>query len=114
MLKHSYEELLKTPNLIDSYIQEMLKESEKLEERCYDKLQYSNPYGKELERLSSIKKFVPFAQQVIVSDYKPGLVIVNHKFIVSLRNNRWRVKGRNKWYCYDSIDQLVTKYILKE
>ena len=114
MLKHSYEELLKKPSLIDSYITELLKESAQLEERCYDKMQYSNPYDKELERLSSIKKFVPFAEKITVSDYSPGLVIVNRKFIVSLRNNVWRIKGKNKWYCYNNISQLVTKYILKE
>jgi hypothetical protein len=114
MLKHSYEELLQRPSLIDSYIEELSKGSAELEERCYDKLQYSNPYGRELERLASIKKFIPFAEKVSVSDYKPGLIIVNNKFIVALRSNRWRVRGRNKWYSYNDINQLVTKYILRE
>ena len=33
-----------------------------------------------------------------VEDYSEGLVLVDGKFIVSLNKNKWRVKGKGKWY----------------
>ena len=110
----SYSELLKDEQIFQQHLKEMIKLSKELEEDCEHKDRYSNPYSRELERMSGIHSFLPFTNKVTVEDYSQGLVIVNKRYIVSLRNNVWRVKGKNKWYCYKDIEQLITKYVLKE
>ena len=40
-------------------------------------------------------------------------LLVNGRFIVSVRKNKWRVKGKSVWYRYKDIPTLVEKYINK-
>lgn len=93
-------------------IEEEIKRSEACEERNYDKMQYSNPYSKEIHRLVTIIEFLE--QGVKVERTGGGLITVNNKFIVSLANPKWRVKGKNKWYWYKDPAQFVSKYINRE
>jgi len=53
--------------------------------RCYGRPRY----GKIIELLKT---------GVSVEGYSSGLVLVDGKFIVSLNKNKWRVKGKGKWY----------------
>ena len=41
-------------------------------------------------------------------------LLVNHKFIVAITKNKWRVKGKNVWYYYKDVPTLVKKYIRRE
>jgi len=43
---------------------------------------------------------------------KTGLVLLEGKYVVSLNKNRWKRRGKNKWYhhSYD-INNFVNKYI---
>ena len=109
-----YKELLNDPSKFQTYFDEVTQLSEELEADKYDSLQYSNPYKKELKRLGVIKNLTPFVDKITVEQYRPGLVIINKRFIVSLSNNIWRVTSKNTWYNYKSIEQLITKYVLKE
>ena len=50
-----------------------------------------------------------------IQEYNLGLVLINDKFVVSLTNNKWRIKNKNKWYLHkEDIDHFVNKYILGE
>jgi len=92
-------------------IKEEAERSKACEEHNYDKMEYSNPYRKEIYRLLVIIGFLE--QGVKVERTGGGLITVNNKFIVSLANPKWRVKGKNKWYYYKDPEQFVEKYIRK-
>ena len=38
-------------------------------------------------------------------------LLVNRKFIVAVRHNKWCVKGKFKWYYYKDIPTFVNKYV---
>jgi hypothetical protein len=40
-------------------------------------------------------------------------LLVNGRFIVAIRTNKWRNKGKGVWYRYKDIPTLVEKYINK-
>jgi hypothetical protein len=48
-----------------------------------------------------------------VKDCHHGL-LVNDKFILAVKRNKWCVKGKYKWYYYDTLDNFVRKYVLNE
>lgn len=73
--------------------------------------QYSNPYAREVDRLQTIIEFVKTG--VSVERTGGGLITVNGKYIVSLANPRWRVKGKNKWYWYKTPEDFVARYVNK-
>ena len=91
---------------INSHIKE-LEEKEKEYERKYDP--YNNPISREVERATVLKEFiecgVPFENN---GDH----VVLFGKYIATLRNKRWRVVGKNKWYYYKNAEDLLTRYIL--
>ena len=41
-------------------------------------------------------------------------VLVNGKYIIAIRKNKWKVKGKNKWYWYKNLNHLVENYILNK
>lgn len=43
-----------------------------------------------------------------------GTVVLFDKFILTLRTNKWRVKGKNKWYRYKNVQDLLDRYILPQ
>lgn len=73
--------------------------------------QYSNPYAREVDRLQTIIAFVKTG--VSVERTGGGLITVNGKYIVSLANPRWRVKGKNTWYWYKTPEDFVERYVNK-
>ena len=95
--------------LLDELESQKLK-SKKCDEDNYHKDYYSNPYDREIQRIGCLLTLLEY--DIVVSDYGDGTVIVNDKFILSLRNLRWRVEGRSKWYYASSIDSFVNKYVL--
>jgi hypothetical protein len=97
---------------------ESLKEAIRLandcEERNDHKLQYSNPYEREANRLRKLIQLIELTDTV--EDYKnAGLVLIDGKFVVSLSNNKWRVIHKNKWYRHRSdLKHFVDNYIYKK
>ncbi len=68
-----------------------------------DTLNYNPMY-----RLS--KELYLLEQGLKVEDCPHGL-LVNDKFIVAVRTKRWCVKGKYKWYYYDTLENFIKKYV---
>ena len=47
---------------------------------------------------------------VDVEDIHEGL-LVNNKFVVATKTNKWRVYGKNKWYRFKDIPSFVQNYV---
>jgi hypothetical protein len=71
-----------------------------------DTLNYNPMY-----RLS--KELYLLKQGLKVEDCPHGLLI-NDKFILGVKTDRWCVKGKYKWYYYDTLDNFVKKYVRNE
>jgi len=98
-------------------LKEDLKQEEQKAKQCdldnYHKLQYSNPYAREAKRLRKLIKFIQAGLEV--QEYESGTVLVNDKFVVTLRNDNWRILHKNKWYRHKSdLQHFIDNYILKE
>jgi hypothetical protein len=65
-------------------------------------------YGRELNRLYKLREFLNL--KVNIEPHASGFLI-EHKFVVAFQKNKWRVKGKNKWYWYKNEKELVDKYI---
>jgi len=95
--------------ILEERIEQEKKKSKACEERNYDKMQYSNPHDKEINRLRTIIDFVKVGASVERTN--GGFITVNKKYIISLANPKWRVKGKNKWYWYTTPEQFMDKYV---
>ena len=98
-------------------LKEDLKQEEKKAKQCdldnYHKLQYSNPYAREAKRLRKLIKFIEAGLEV--QEYESGTVLINDEFVVTLRNDNWRILHKNKWYRHKSdLQHFINNYILKE
>ena len=98
-------------------LKEELKETEKDAKQCDldndHKLQYSNSYRREAQRLRKLIKFIEAGLEV--QEYESGTVLINDKFVVTLRNDNWRILHKNKWYRHKSdLQHFIDNYILKE
>jgi len=96
---------------LEEAIDEERKKSKACEERNYHKMQYSNPHAKEIKRLRTIIDFVKAGASVERTG--GGFITINGKYIISLANPRWRVKGKNTWYWYKTPEDFVARYINK-
>lgn len=101
-------------------VKEVLEEIDKmvvLAKECDDrndhKLQYSNPYSREIERLVVLLELLELPYNLHIDNYGSGMFIINRRYIVAPRSGKWRVKGKNTWYWYKTPTNLVEKYILK-
>ena len=104
-----------TPKDVDSLkqqLQDEIKRAQKRDRDCDHKDTYSNPYSRECSRLSVMIEFLE--QGVNIERIGGGLMQINNKFIISLANPKWRVKGKNKWYWYKNPEHFVRKYINRE
>ena len=82
------------------------------EERNYHKDVYCRSSEKSVERT---KKLIALRkhESLDIQAYNSGLVLINDKFVVSLINNKWRIKNKNKWYLHkEDVDHFVNTYIL--
>tara|TARA_S200002703_G_scaffold50104_1_gene43526 strand:- start:824 stop:1195 length:372 start_codon:yes stop_codon:yes gene_type:complete len=88
-------------------------QAKSLDERNDHKMMYSNPYEREVERLSTLS--VLESLNINIKPYSvSGQVIINNRFIYVLRTGMWRVKGKTKWYYSKNPEHFVKKYVLKE
>ncbi len=79
----------------------------------YHKDRYSNRHQREVERLDKLIGLIQ--QPVTVEPYSNGCVLLNKEYVVSLSNNNWRVRGKNKWYKHkNDLSHFVNKYVLKD
>jgi DNA-directed RNA polymerase delta subunit len=66
------------------------------------------------KRLQKLEVALDFAKEggdrvVVLRDE----VIIDGVFIATLLNKKWKVKGKRKWYRYDSPKNLLHKLIIK-
>ena len=98
-------------------LEEDLIEARQLAKQCDidndHKLQYSNRHKREVHRIEKLIELIQLCGEV--EDYDSGLVIVNKKFVVSLIDNNWRIKGKNKWYKHkNKLEHFVENYVYKD
>lgn len=71
-------------------------------------------YFREAERLTKIIDLLELEHDLIIQMYSTGEIIINNKYIVSLRNRRWRVKGFAVWYWHKKdLNEFVEETVLK-
>ena len=81
--------------------------SKELAKERHDDDVYNNPHHREYQRLRSLLRFM-----ALFSDIKPqgkGLILLNDKFVISLRGRKWRNKGKGKWYRYQDPYYFLDK-----
>jgi hypothetical protein len=91
---------------VDALLTKLEKEAEEYE-RKYDP--YNNPLFREVARVRTLREFV--ACGVPFEDNGDHVVLFD-KYIATLKNKRWRVIGKGKWYYYKNAEDLLTRYIL--
>jgi len=99
----------------DSLIKEQEEKSKKCEEDNWDKLQYSNPYERQIGRLLALKEL-----DSLDVDWEygaPGLVVITNdkgkRHTYSLLKGRWTVDNKT-WYYSKSIKHFVENYLNRE
>ena len=87
---------------LTSYSKEDIRKETELSNACeirnYDKMYYSNPYDRHIEKMNTFNEILDILRDHHIERYDPDSVIINDKWILTLRNRRWRVKNKNKWY----------------
>ena len=95
-------------------IDELIKlneiESEKLGEICSHKDVYSDPYVREIKRLTTLRVLVESGVQFSL-DNSGGSVIVEEKYVFTLISHKWRVIGKNVWYRSKGASDFIKRYV---
>ena len=87
--------------------------AKKLHENTFHKDIYSNPYERDVSRITKLIKLIE--TDVKVQEYEKGQVLINDKFVVTLFINNCRVLHRNTWYKHKrDIQHFIDNYVLKE
>lgn len=111
-----YMYLLRNPVEIDSVIQILEHRAIQCDYDNLHKDNYSNAHARHLHNVKTIDALLPYAEELNIEEYGNSMLIINGKFIVSLANNKWTIRGKQHlpWYKYKSIDSLVEKHIMKD
>ena len=99
------------------FLKEELKkykiEAKKTDEDNDHKLSYSNANQRQCSRLKKLIELIDTG--VKIEDYDDGLVLINDKFVVSLRNSRWRTLNKNTWYWHKhDINHFINTYVMQD
>jgi len=76
-------------------------------------------YAREAQRLTKLIDLLELEHDITIQMYSTGEIIINNRYIISLRNRRWRVKGFAVWYWHkkdikEFIEETVLKYKLEK
>jgi hypothetical protein len=71
---------------------------------------YRLPYASDIAWIRCAIELLKHYDEDLVEDRQGYLI--EKKYIVS-PHNKWKVIGKNKWYRYKDIDDLVTRYLKK-
>lgn len=98
---------------LESILSEQKELAAQRDKDNYDKDVYSNPYK---SRSRAIQKLIRLVELCgVVAMYPPGKVLINDKFVVSLGSNKWRVRGKKKWYPHkDDLSHFVDNYVFAD
>ena len=71
-----------------------------------DQYVVNNPYTREVQRLTKMIELIGNFFEFDIYCHNGGTVIIKDKYIVSLRNRTYRIKGKGKWYTYRKAQSL--------
>lgn len=66
-------------------------------------------YEKAIVGLKKVKYLVE--KDCAVTDYAPGLVLINDRFVLAYRGHKWRINGKAQWYNYKDIESFYVNNI---
>lgn len=64
-----------------------------------------------LEALSMCMKIQDNPKVHEVSKFGTSMLLVNERYVLNIKDNRWRNKGKNKWYHYKTISDFLERYL---
>jgi len=109
-----YKKLFEDPQLLSKTIREEQKAYWQ-REASSDKMYVNNVHERRLPKLKKLKMLQShFLGKIKLDKFRPGLAIINDRYIVSLKSNRWQTSDGGTWYYYKNVKDLVERYILKE
>ena len=69
--------------------------------------------GRWLRRKDRLEKILDLEKLGCNVQDCPSGLLVNNKFIIQMKRQKWRVVGSGKWYWYKSIPDFFLKYVSK-
>jgi|TARA_B110000977_G_scaffold33769_2_gene45003 hypothetical protein len=66
----------------------------------------NNPYTREVQRCRKMIELIENFFEFDIYCHNGGTVIIKDKYIVSLRNRTYRIKGKGEWYTYRKAQSL--------
>ena len=98
-----------------------LEDMDKLDLKMYDAEMAMDVWGKndDLHGCATIRKIITRLEKIkqllvagvdTVENAHQGIV-VNDRYIIAVKFNKWRIKGKGRWYQYHTIQNLVDKHI---
>ena len=66
----------------------------------------NNPYSRDIQRYTSMINLIENFFEFDIYDNGGGLVIIKDKYILSLRNKRYRIKGKAEWFSYRKNQEI--------
>lgn len=90
-------------------INELKQERSRIKEK-YKGMDLWEKRKKKVDRINRHIEFLKYSD-IYVEEYGSNGFIINDKFIVGALKNRWRVKGRGRWYWFKDIPDFVENYV---
>ena len=94
---------------IDAEIEEQQEVVRLAEIKVYHKDNYGKGPWNELYRLKTERQLI--LTGVNWEHYKLGEVLIEGKFVYALKSEKWRVKGKKKWYWSKGVEHFVNNYV---
>ena len=100
---------MKDLQLIDAEIEKQQEIVRLAEIAVYNKDNYGKGPWNELSRLLTERSLI--LTGVKWCHYGSGTVLIENKFVYALKSEKWRVKGKQKWYWSKGIKHFVKNYV---
>ena len=94
---------------IDAEIEKQQEVVRLAEIAVYHKDNYGRGPWNELSRLKTERQLI--LTEVNWKHYSSGTVLIENKFVYALKSDKWRVKGKKKWYWSKGIEHFVNNYV---
>ena len=105
-----------TKEELNTYIEELRVEEARVDKECYHKMEYSNPFTREIRRVKKLLEFIGLG--IDFEESISGCIKIYRKsggnIIYALVTGNWRVEGKKKWYRSGDVKKFVRKFVLDE
>lgn len=93
----------------EKYIEELEKDYKRRYNEWVNSHQlYGKPNNNELKYYTMIRILNTIGYDV--EEYVNQQLLIKNKYIITM-NNRWRIKGKNRWYWYKDVNTLFNKVL---